>query len=92
MYINSRMALKMKTKTLPAIIKNITHELGNGNVTHHEPTEENKVGQSGLHTFIDDIMDVVELNVSVKLTHEEVRNLWKALHVLFLESEIKKME
>jgi hypothetical protein len=32
--------------------------MGKGNVIHHDPTVDNTIGQSGIHTLVDDIMDV----------------------------------
>lgn len=47
-------------KTHPGIVEKVLKTLGNGGVIHHDPTPENRLGQSGLHTFIDDIQDVVD--------------------------------
>ena len=47
-------------KTYGGILKKVCHVLGNGTIINHPPTERNPLGQSGLHTFIDDIMDIVD--------------------------------
>lgn len=54
----------VKSKTLPVLIQNIFNGLGRGDIIHHKPTSENQIGQSGVHTFIDDIQDVCEAHWS----------------------------
>ena len=63
-------------KTHPGIVKKVSQVLGNGNVVHHPTTEENKIGQSGVHTFIGDIMDIVEkVNGPIKNSQQTYRAL-----------------
>jgi hypothetical protein len=63
-------------KTHKGLIEKVSKVLGNGNVIHHEPTEENQIGQSGVHTFVSDIMDVIEdINGPLK----EPSSTWKEL-------------
>ena len=47
-------------KTNKEMMKEILRTLGNGGIISHDPTEENPLGQSGVHTFVDDIQDVIE--------------------------------
>lgn len=72
----------MKTKTHPGIVKRVYRELGlTGVVTHHEPTENNRVGQSGVHTFVDDIITIV-------LESENEAMAYKNLHIYLIEGQI----
>ena len=50
---------KVKIKTSPQMLSRINHALGRGNVVKHPPTENNPLGQSGNHTFTDDVMNVL---------------------------------
>ena len=68
-------------KTHKAIIKNIMRVVGTS-VIHHEKTPENPLGQSGLHTIIDDIQDIFDKH---KNDHPSVIN--KELHKFFLCNE-----
>lgn len=47
------------TTTYPPMVTALYDKIGRGCVSHHEPTEDNKIGQSGLHTLINDILDIV---------------------------------
>lgn len=49
-----------KPKTNLFLLELLRKDMGNGLVKHHPPSEENPLGQSGLHTLCDDILDVVE--------------------------------
>lgn len=49
----------MKTRTLPEIVRKVYGALGRSGVMKHDPTAVNKVGQSGVHTFVDDVVDIV---------------------------------
>jgi len=49
------------TKTYQPLIAKAAAALGKGLVIHHPPTETNLLGQSGVHTLVEDIQDVVEL-------------------------------
>ncbi len=51
--------MKIQTKTLKGMVQQVYRLLGNGCVTHHDPTENNKMGQSGVHTFVDDLITIV---------------------------------
>lgn len=51
---------KRETVTLPALIKKVSKVLGDGTIIHHTPTERNKIGQSGVHTFVCDIQDIID--------------------------------
>ncbi len=66
----------MITTTQPALVKKIYDTLGRGSVILHQPTETNMIGQSGLHTFITDILDIVDVSLT---PHEQVKNLYKYL-------------
>ena len=45
-------------KTHKMYLKKVSAALGDGAILHHKPTTENPLGQSGLHTFIDDIVTI----------------------------------
>lgn len=78
----------MQPKTHPGILKKVLQALGSGSVIHHEPTETNHVGQSGLHTFVDDIMDVVAAAGLEGVWDSEIqRAVWRDLHKLLLGDE-----
>ena len=78
----------MKPKTHPGILKKVLQALGNGIVTHHEPTETNRLGQSGLHTFVDDIMDVIAAAGLEGVWDEATqREVWRELHKYLLGDE-----
>jgi hypothetical protein len=85
--------LNMKTNTAPFLIEKVTKTLGNGGVINHTPTEENKIGQSGVHTFVDDIMNVVVINsVHGFAATNEYAAVYRALSKLFFEQKIVKIE
>jgi len=67
---------KMSTKTYSTLIQKVYTTLGNGNVICHTPNENNKMGQSGVHTFIDDIIDIV---LNSKNEADAYKNLRKYL-------------
>lgn len=48
----------MNTKTHPMLVKKVFDKMGGGGVIHHDPTITNQLGQSGIHTLVDDIMDI----------------------------------
>jgi len=78
----------MKPKTYSGILKKVYRALGSGSVIHHPPTEANKIGQSGLHTFVDDIMDVVAAAGLEGVWDSEIqRAVWRDLHKLLLGVE-----
>ena len=62
-------------------MKNLGFRKLNG-VTHHEPTESNLLGQSGIHTFVNDVMDIV-------LTSNSEREACVKLSKFFLEGEVE---
>lgn len=48
----------MRLLVHPDLLKSVfKHKMGL--VTHHAPTETNTLGQSGTHTFVNDLMDIV---------------------------------
>ena len=69
----------MKTKTNPNMVKKIAKDWYG--ITHHAPTESNPLGQSGLHTLIDDIMDIAEGKAG--------ENIWRAFHKFFENGEVE---
>jgi hypothetical protein len=75
-------------KTCSGLRIQVYRALGSGDVVHHEPTEENQIGQSGVHTFVDDIMDVVfkamDLGDTVdgETEHNVFRELSKFFHMV----------
>jgi hypothetical protein len=78
----SKSVLVPKRITHPAILfkanNALVKELGDGAVTRHQPTPENPLGQSGLHTYIDDLQNVIEKN------KDNPQMLNKALFKFFL--------
>lgn len=46
-------------KTHRILLDNVAHVLGDGAVIQHEGTEQNIIGQSGVHTFAADMIDIV---------------------------------
>lgn len=74
-----------KMKTHPGILKKVYAALGRGTVLRHEPTETNRLGQSGLHTFVDDILDVLnEAGLEGVWDAETQHKAWKGLHKLII--------
>jgi hypothetical protein len=70
----------MKTKTHKALVQQVGKlQWLDGNVTNHQPTGSNVLGQSGLHTFVDDIMDIVEYS----------SDPWRALHKYLQTGEVE---
>lgn len=49
----------MANKTLPILRQKVFHTLGSGAVLNHPPSDDNPLGQSGVHTFIDDVITIV---------------------------------
>lgn len=49
-------------RTADHIIRNIARAAGNGQVINHAATEENPLGQSGIHTLVDDIIECLDAN------------------------------
>lgn len=49
----------MQTKTHSELVRRAAKSLGNGFLVNHGPTPHNELGQSGVQTFVDDILDVV---------------------------------
>ena len=47
------------TKTLPRLVQDAHKAVGNGNIIHHDSMNNNQLGQSGLHTLVDDIVTIV---------------------------------
>jgi hypothetical protein len=67
-------------KTSNHLIEQVSKALGNGTVIHHIPTKDNLIGQSGVHTFVSDIMDVIEnINGPVKDPGETFKALIKLI-------------
>lgn len=50
----------MLPKTHPMLIKKVYNAIGRNHVVHHDPTATNPLGQSGLHTMVNDILDIVD--------------------------------
>lgn len=46
-------------KTYEGLVRAVAKALGNGAVVNHAVTPQNALGQSGVHTFIDDIITIV---------------------------------
>jgi hypothetical protein len=67
----------MKTKTCPEIVRRVCGALGRSTVIHHEPTDTNKLGQSGVHTFADDVIGIV---LASSNESQAYRNLIDFLH------------
>ena len=68
------MSSKIKTMTHPSVVKKVMISLAGRGVIHHEKTEQNPLGQSGIHTMTSDILDIV-LNSDNEC--EATRNLQK---------------
>ncbi|NTV79592.1 MAG: hypothetical protein HGA25_10790 [Clostridiales bacterium] len=75
------MEKKVATKTFPPLVRAIYDRMGSGHIVFHEKTENNSLGQSGMHTFIEDILDIVE---TAPDSIEAVKDLFK----FFQEGEI----
>ena len=69
----------MKTKTFPAIIQKL--KISNG-ITRHEQTLENPLGQSGIHTIVSDIMDIV-------LGGEHEKDIYRSLIKYLTEGQVE---
>lgn len=69
----------MKVKTHPVILNKVSDAIGRGTVTKHEMTETNQIGQSGTHTFTDDIMNVIEEAQGARFSAEDAGLLYRAL-------------
>lgn len=66
---------KQLTTYKPMLVE-VYKVLGRGNVVHHKPTEENALGQSGIHTFVSDILDITGTALNER---EALKNLYKYL-------------
>jgi hypothetical protein len=71
----------VKTKTFPSIVKGLGKKIGT-TVIHHMPIATNKLGQSGLHTLCDDVIDIV-------LNSENESMAYKKLWKYFTEGEVE---
>jgi len=67
----------MKTKTFPEIVRRVYGTLGRSSMVRHEPTDTNRQGQSGAHTFVDDIIIIVQSSDNESQAH---RNLLDYLY------------
>ncbi|MCK5611061.1 hypothetical protein KAR91_54815 [Candidatus Pacearchaeota archaeon] len=67
----------INTTTFPGMIKGMNFQKWAG-ITHHEKTANNNIGQSGLHTFVDDIIEIV-------LNSKNEQEAYKKLHLFLLE-------
>jgi hypothetical protein len=47
------------TKTYPPMVAAVYKALGSNQVVRHEVTATNQIGQSGVHTFCDDVIQIV---------------------------------
>ena len=70
----------MKTRTFPPLIRRTTAHL-NG-VIHHEKTDANPLGQSGMHTIVDDIINIV-------LNSQTEQDAWNSLHYYLIQGEVE---
>lgn len=77
----------MNTTTLPELIDNAVKALGNGRVVNHTPNEHNSIGQSGVHTFIEDIQDIIEKIVPEATKGTKPVELNKALNKLMFNRQ-----
>jgi hypothetical protein len=67
----------MKTKTSPEVVRRVYGALGRSTIVHHDPTDTNKLGQSGAHTFADDVITIVK---SADSEAQAYRNILDYLH------------
>lgn len=74
--LDSTKAAQATTKTFPGMVRKLWSELGGGAVTHHSSTVQNPLGQSGVHTFVDDVITIV---LASENEAEAFRNLHKFL-------------
>jgi len=70
-------------KTPKWLMETVVNAAGNGRVIKFQPTEGNPLGQAGIHTLVDDIVDEVD---GCKDRAEMVRKLNK----LFLQTDEEK--
>jgi hypothetical protein len=61
------------TKTHPIVLKNVKKALHNGSVIQHPATPSNPLGQSGIHTFVSDVIAIVT-------SFEAPPEQWRAIH------------
>ncbi len=52
----SKLQSNLKPRTYIGYVRKAFDALGSGEIRHHMPTDYNSVGQSGAHTFVDDIV------------------------------------
>lgn len=52
--------MEIQTKTHPSVMRSVAHALGNGAIITHRKNDSNPLGQSGIHTFVSDILTIVE--------------------------------
>ena len=62
--MNTNMHRQVNPITLPRMLGDMAVEINNlfmgSNILHHTPTEENQLGQSGIHTVLEDLHDVID--------------------------------
>lgn len=63
-----------RTKAYPPIVRDLFSRMGSNSVTHHEPTPQNKLGQTAAAHIFDDIIDVV---LNSKNEADAFRNLFR---------------
>ena len=71
----------MKTKTYPGMVIRVGKEIG-PSIAKHTPTPENRLGQSGMHTMVDDIIGVV-------MASDSEAHAYKLLHEYFTEGSVE---
>ncbi len=72
----------LKTKTYPHLVTKVKAVLYNGSVLHHPATPDNPMGQSGLHTFITDILNITK-------EYSDPQEQWYAMH-FYMEGKTAK--
>lgn len=56
--------------------KDIRFKFGNGNVINHTSTKNNNIGQSGIHTLVNDMVDIFE-SVILNDQKSQLKNILK---------------
>jgi len=74
----------MKTKTFPAMVQKVCKALGTSGVVSHTPTDTNRLGQSGVHTFVSDVISIV-------LNSKNEHDAWRRLHSYLEDGEVDVM-
>lgn len=64
----------MITKSYQPWVKTIFTRVANHGILHHDPTSYNEIGQSGIHTITNDVIDIV---LNSKSEAEAYKNIQK---------------